>query len=156
MSLTSIRDTDLLVLDELSGKDLVKMCIINRHFHNLCSKDFWARRIKKDFPQVFDNKKSLEDIENETGKKNSGLYQALYKRFECMHCGNINTKHIEKHTRISVSCKNCNRNYDKSFKCWGCQGTNTTTEQKPPRTADEAPYNFTRCKDCDDISIHHI
>ena len=147
MSLTSISDTDLLVLENLSGKDLVKMCTINTHFHDLCSNAFWDRRIRKDFPQVIDSQKSLKTIKETIGLENSKLYQALYKRYECVACGSIKTSHIENEKEVKVSCKNCDYNYSR-FKCPGCKSINTIVSQKQSRRGDIATQTIISCKDC--------
>ncbi len=57
---TGIKDVDKLILNELDDRSLIKMCMTNRYFKNLCKDDeFWRRRYYSKFGRHIENTVNL-------------------------------------------------------------------------------------------------
>lgn len=62
ITLTGIVDADTLILQELDGKDLSKVCISNKYVNEICNNDeFWENKLKKEDIPFFKNGRSLNE-----------------------------------------------------------------------------------------------
>ena len=63
-TLTGIKDVDLLIMSELSDKELGKFCQLNSYTKGLCKDDnFWRRRTLKRFTQILEEETLIKNKE---------------------------------------------------------------------------------------------
>ena len=64
--LTNIKDVDRLILDELSDKEFLQMCSLNKTYaERVCSDDYFRMRTEKRFPETIAYKDSVDSVNPE-------------------------------------------------------------------------------------------